>query len=237
MASDRKPQGKHVRLLGRDFNLRVKLGDGASKISDETSGWTTIDRPGNVAMTEWVGGQPRKTTLPLFLDGVDEGKSVAHDLNQLHKLVRTPDGDNRPPTFQVLGPIPFSGRRFVVESIEYGDDVIRGDAGGPDAQKLLRQDLVLNLMQYVPGDDLTFHKRKKKHHHGDGNGHGNGDGHGHGDGGGGGRHSARAGDTAQRVANRYADTDRTEYAKAIAELNDLRGIRTLIPPGTSLLLP
>lgn len=208
-----RPHGAHVRLLGRKFNIKLKLGDGPAQIADETSGWTTIDRPKDVAMTSWVGGQPLKMAIPIILDGWRRRESVNHKLSRLHDLVRTDDGDSRPPTFKVLGPVPFSGNRFVIESIEYGD-ALRAPAGTKDAGKLFRQELTLNLMQYVPPDRIKFKKRKKHH---------------------GGHHRAQEGDTAQKLANDFygddADVDVLEAARSIAAINDIRGIRTRIEPG------
>lgn len=211
----KKPHGAHVRLLARHLNLKLKLGDGPAKIADETSGWTTIDRPRDVAITDWVGAQPLKISIPIILDGYGRGDGVGHKLSRLHKLVRDKDGDQRPRTFVALGPIPFSGHRFVMESIEYGDDVIRGAAGTKEAGKLFRQDLTLHLMQFIPPDRIKF-KRRRKHR--------------------GGRHHSKEGDTALKIANDLYgdDEDPILAARQIAQLNGIRGIRTPIASGRIL---
>lgn len=217
-----RPHGPHVRLLGKHFNIKLKLGNGPAKIADETSGWTTIDRPKNVAMTQWVGSQPIKIDVPILLDGYHRTESVNAKLTRLHDIVRDPDGDRRPPTFIALGPIPFSGHRYTLEQIEYGDDIIRGEAGTKHAGELLRQDFVLHLMQYVPGDDIKFKHRPKHHRHH----------HGH--------HRAKAGDTALRLAHElYDDEDETfeDLAREIAALNGVRGIRTRFEPNRTIRLP
>lgn len=217
-----RPNGPHVRLLGRHFNFKLKLGDGAAKIADETSGWTTIDRPKQQAITQWVGGQPRKVGVPIILDGYHRGEPINHKLSALHEIVRDKNGDRRPPTFIALGPIPFSGHRFVLEQIEYGDDIIRGEVGTRDAGKLLRQDFTLHLMQFTPGDDFKFKHRKKHHHHHH-------------------RHKPKAGDTPLRVANEFYGDDEDEsvedMAREIAALNGVRGIRTRLDPTRILRLP
>lgn len=218
-----RPHGPYVRLLGKGFNLRLKMGDGAAKIADETSGWTTVDRPKDVAITKWVGSQPLKIDVPILLDGWHKREPINKKLSQLHDLVRDPKGDRRPPTFVALGPIPFSGHRFTLEQIEYGDDVIRGTLETKKAQTLFRQDLTLHLMQYVPGDRIKFKKRHRHHHH-----------HGH-------RHKPKAGDTSLKIANEFFDDDEDatveDIAREIAALNGVRGIRTQLDPNRVLRLP
>jgi hypothetical protein len=213
----KRPDGPHIRLIGRQFEMTLKLGDGPAKPTDENSGWTTIDRPTDEAATQWIGGQPPKVAIPVYLDGVTGDLDVGTKLKRVQGLVRGP-GNTKPPTFRILGPVPYSGNRFVLESIEYGDDVIRGSTGTKHEQKLLRQDLTLNVMRYVAPDRVTFDERKK---------------------GGGGRHDSKQGDTAQKVANELYDEsdDLLGTAKQIAELNGIRGIRTAIPVDTPLVLP
>jgi hypothetical protein len=220
--SRKRPHGAHVRLLGRHFNIKLKMGDGPAKIGNETSGWTTVDRPKDVAMTVWTSSQPLKISVPILLDGWHRQESINAKLTRLHDIVRDPKGDRRPPTFIALGPIPFSGHRFVLEQIEYGDEVLRGEVGTKHAQKLLRQDFTLYLMQYVPGDHIKFKHRKKRHHHHH-------------------RHKPKAGDTSLRVANELYGDDEDEsvedIAREIAQLNGVRGIRTKLNPDRVLRLP
>jgi hypothetical protein len=91
-----RPAGPHVRLYGKHFNLVYKLGDGPAQITDENSGWTTIDRPDDIAATKWVGSQPLKTSVPIILDGWHRKEPIRHKLNELHDLVpRSPTETSR----------------------------------------------------------------------------------------------------------------------------------------------
>jgi hypothetical protein len=55
-----------------------------------------------------------------------------------------------PLTVRIVGPVPFWGKRWAIEQLDYGDclrDIVTG--------RRMRQHLVLHLLEYVQPDDLT----------------------------------------------------------------------------------
>jgi nucleoid-associated protein YgaU len=184
------------------FTLHCGLGGEPVIPTDGFGGWTEVPRPNNTPITEWVGSPALRLSLPLFLDGYREGKSVQRDLDRLLSLGRTRDGDHEPPAFRVSGPIPYSGTKFVLETTPDFGATIRNNRG-----KLLRQALTLSLLEYGRPDRIKVGRRPSKRR----------------------TYTVREGDTIRKIAVKlFGDADR---AREIAKLNGIRDIRKPLKPG------
>lgn len=145
------PRG-HVRLSCDDppLSLVVLMGAEAPTITGGIGGWTVAARPQAVGMTLWEGVEPYQMTLAIMLDGWGGGVPQEAEIRALMRVARG-DSESPPGVLHIEG-IPVPARRWVVESMDFGEPILTFDA------ERLRQPITLTLRQYVPP---SFLKRKK----------------------------------------------------------------------------
>jgi hypothetical protein len=211
-----------VEFIAPGIRIRARMGDGPAQPTDGYGGWVEVTRPNGVSITEWQGQAPFREDLPLCLDGFATNDSVQLKLNSILGLGRQDGGETEPPHFIVRGPIHYSGKTVVMEKTPDFGNAIRNHDG-----ELVRQELVLHLMEYVPPDRVRFKKVKKGSGSG-GNSPGGGSGGSH-------HHRTKPGENANKVS--VAEFGDTSQAAAIGKLNGIRDPRAPIPAGTVLRLP
>lgn len=105
-----------------------------------TARWELVDRPRRKGVPEYVGTDPWRLTLPCLLDGIDaspprdrfRGRNLRRPLpardwtvepmvDRLTRLAQLVPGKPRPAVVTVTGPVPLTGLRWVVESLEWGE--------------------------------------------------------------------------------------------------------------------
>jgi nucleoid-associated protein YgaU len=106
--------------------------------------WEVVARPQKEGVTEWKGNRNRELELALRLDRWIAGGDVERQIDQLEEMVRTPL------TVRVVGPIPYWGVRWAIQTIDYGD-YRRDDT----TARRVRQDFTLHLLEYVQPDTLV----------------------------------------------------------------------------------
>lgn len=207
---------EQVKIKGRGFRISEHLGAGAAQITDGFGGWEEIARPNQAPITEWTHEPLRRLTVPIMLDGWAENEPVQGRLGDLLDLGRAHKGDP-PPVFTVEGPIPLSGKKFVVESISLDtESTLRAPNGN-----LLRQALTLNLMEYIAADQITIKKIKNR----------------------GEKYTVKDGDTYLLIAKKKAPKgsgadEIRDYAVQIAKANgDRSDIRKQLKEGKEIKLP
>lgn len=198
-----------IRIHAHNFRLRLKLGDGPARVRDGFGGYTAVDRPGNVAITEYTGLAPIKMDVPVLLDGFRKDDSVERDFARVMSLGRSRrEPRKRPRPFRVTGPIPFSGRRFVLESTPQTSDEIRGQNGN-----LQRVAMVLPLMEFVSSDQIEIGREKLSRS----------------------VYKVRKGDTLRTIAKAvFGDV---QFARLIGKENGIRDVRKELKAGRILKLP
>lgn len=191
------------------YSETFRLGDGPALIGDEDGGWSLIDRPDDMSATEWTGGRPLRIGLPLTFDGWRRRENVADDIRKLRELLGPRDRDEEPLAFNVYGPVPFTtNRRFVIESITYDEDSVIRDKGNGE---ILRQDLVVNLLEFVPADRIRIRRKKT--------------------------YRCERGDTCLKIAHKLYNGHFHKRARKIADMNDIRSIRKRLKKGRVLRVP
>lgn len=147
---------KQVRLISRSprIDLKLQMGEGPATLTTP-GGWVEVPRPGRLALTDWPGGTPIRQAVPLLLDRFAAGRSVERQKARLLRLTRAGE-EEVPPVFRLFGPVHYSGKHWVCESIEWGDNVIRKPTG-----LLVRQSLILNCMEYVRPDVIRERRRRR----------------------------------------------------------------------------
>jgi nucleoid-associated protein YgaU len=121
-------------------------GDGSPKMTGGSGGWDVVARPRRIALTQWTGREPYRMDVPVLFDGYRHSQSVEEDIARLNQMSMGADF-KPPPTVTIEGAVPIKGATWVIESIDWGDEVYWqiSDQGRYYRQ---RQDAVVHLLQY-----------------------------------------------------------------------------------------
>ena len=127
-------------------SVRVLRGDGPPKIVGGSGGWDVVSRPRRVALTQWIGRDPYRMDIPIIFDNYKNKGSVEEDIARLNNMSIGHDF-SPPPTLNIDGAVPVKGATWVIEAIDWGDDVYwqQSDLG---QFFRMRQDAVVHLLQY-----------------------------------------------------------------------------------------
>jgi hypothetical protein len=206
-----------IRLIGTGFDFEVLLGDTSPQVTDGFATWDEVKRVDRQPLTQFTANALLKMSVPVLLDGHGTDTDQQPLLDRILALMRGAN-DNPPPTFTALGPIPLSGRVWVMDGPDWGDS-LRNTAG-----VLVRQGLTLKLIEWSDPDTIKFKS----------DGPSNG---GPTDRGAGGQriYVTKDGDTLLSISKKlFKDT---AHASVIGQLNGLRDIRKKLLPGIHLYLP
>ena len=137
--------------------VRVLKGDGSPKPMGGYGGWEVVSRPHRVGLTQWSGSDPLRLAIPVIFEGWTDRSGQEVRISRLSRMA-LPQGDDEPPVVTVEGVgIPNLGpKRWVIESLEWGDNVIWDNESGSGSLVRLRQDCTVNLLQYVAEDRVAF---------------------------------------------------------------------------------
>lgn len=155
------PVAKEIRLIGRGgkFDFAVPLGMGIATPSGGGAVYEETERPQDTAITTFTGNALIRLDVPVLFDSFRGGK--ADQMPRIMQILNLARGerDAPPPNFIAKGPIPYSGRRWQMEAPEWSNDPspIR-DADG----RVLRQGLILKLVEYQDPDQLRFVRQRFK---------------------------------------------------------------------------
>jgi hypothetical protein len=129
-----------------------------------SGGWQVIDRPKQVAATQWFDRSPYKIDLNLILDKSVTGSqtnmlntvtkdnpygdlafggnnpSVENDCLQLEKWVNAVPNTYQPPVLEIDGPLPGTTKNWILFSLEF-NDAIRDFTTGDRTQQLVKATL------------------------------------------------------------------------------------------------
>jgi|SRR5215831_3560305 len=122
-------------------------------------GWTVVSRQRRTGLTMWQGKDPLRLSIPILFDGYANNIGVEMDISRLSRMA-LPVNEGltaEPPLVTIEGKaLPRPGPKFwVVENLQWGTNVIY-DFDDTGKMSRLRQDCVVNLMQYVAGDRASF---------------------------------------------------------------------------------
>lgn len=136
-----------ITLAGKRFPRLVFGLTGDDSVTGGVGGWETLDRSGRVQSVAWVGTPAVTWALPLILDGMDTDQSVESDVSRLLEWASSDSPSVPPAVLSVSAPAGRapSGSTWVIQDIEWGEQVRNG------ANRRTQQELVLTLLEYVPG--------------------------------------------------------------------------------------
>ena len=114
-----------------------------------SGGWQVVDRPHQIAGTQFYDSSPLEYELELLLDGGDHQDSVEPQCARVVSWLYVPAGGNQPPVLALRGPVSPQalGLYWVLNTFKMDDnEAIRNDKTGERTQ----QPVSLTLWQYVP---------------------------------------------------------------------------------------
>lgn len=211
-----------IRILAPSAGVDLKclMGDGPATPTGGLGGWQQVPRPDAKSLTEWSGQDTVTQSIPLLINGFKEGNSVQGQANDIIALGRNTEGDEVPPVFRIFGAIHFQWLQWVLEEVEWTDEVIRD----PDTT-LLRQEVVLKVAEFEDPDQ--FRSERVRHPFGTSKGGGTNYP--------GSQYVAHKDDTCNIIAAKvYGDRTR---GKVIADKNNIRDPNKELKPGTIIKLP
>lgn len=137
------------------LEVTVLRGKDAPAITGGYGGWEVASRPHDVGITRWVGKDPIRMSVPVYFDGWMSKRSQEVPITTLSRMALPDPTTGEPPVLDVLGGTPRRDiTRWVVETIDWGTDVIWAMIGGTPAR--LRQDAVVHLIEYRDDDRVAF---------------------------------------------------------------------------------
>lgn len=203
-----------------DVDLRVLMGDGPATPTGGVGGWQQQPRPDAKSLTEWSGQDTFTQSVPILINGYKEENSVQGQANDIIALGRNTTDDEVPPVFRIFGAIWMPWLQWVLEDVEWTDEVIRDTD-----TTLLRQEVVLHIAEFEDPDEVRI--KRVRHPYGTGKGGGtnyptN-------------EYIVHKGDTVKKIAAKvYGDPSRW---KVIADKNNIRDPNKELKPGRIIKLP
>jgi hypothetical protein len=135
------------------LKVRVLRGDGAPKMVGGGGGWELVKRPRRVSLTQWQGRDPYAMDVPVMFNSVGDDGNVETAISTLNQMQVGKD-NVPPPTVEIEGGVPIKSAKWVITSIDWGDNVI-WEATRSGKYVRLRQDAVVHLVQFVQEDRLA----------------------------------------------------------------------------------
>lgn len=129
----------------------------AAQVGSGYGGWQVVSRQRRIGLTTWQGMDPLRMSIPILFDGVIGSTSQEIPISMLSRMGLPPLSGGEPPTLTVKGiTVPRPGPvTWTIESLNWGTNVII-DTASNGVTARLRQDCVVNLLQYVADDRVSF---------------------------------------------------------------------------------
>jgi hypothetical protein len=145
----------HVRIVCDDpaEDVTVLLSEQPIRYTGGFGGWEITARPRQIGMTTWQGQEPLQLTLGLMFDTFDTRNTIARDMAALRRIARG-DDESAPGVLRLYG-IPAGAREWVIEGIDFGDALRRGDGYA------VRQPVTLTLREFVPPEYLQLRHKAR----------------------------------------------------------------------------
>jgi nucleoid-associated protein YgaU len=131
-------------------------------VSGGYGGWTVTSRLRRTGLTMWTGKDPIRLAVPILFDGYIDGQTQEYQISRLSRMALPPEKGltgGEPTIVHISGnAIPNPGpANWVIENIQWGTNVVYDFDNNGNLVRM-RQDAVVNLIQYVADDRLAFSK-------------------------------------------------------------------------------
>jgi hypothetical protein len=137
-----------VTFVSTGPNLKVValLDNAVAQVIQGYGGWTEQDRARRRSLTYFTGPKPFKMDLPILFDGYSTDDSVEAAVKTIEQMATPAKYGSPPPTIKITGHVPHTDLTWVIDDVTWGDTMRK--IGGT----LVRQHLVIHLLQYVTAD-------------------------------------------------------------------------------------
>lgn len=145
------------------------LNDEGAKPTAGYGGWTVIQRPHRLSITQWDGRDPLQMEIALLFDGYADNDPIENECQILEKMAfHDEDKHDPPPIITIDGDfVPHTGLKYVINGITWGTAIRRMRDG-----KRVRQEATVTIIRHNAADKLQLkaaakarkkHKKKVKH--------------------------------------------------------------------------
>jgi hypothetical protein len=154
-----------VRVFTNDPPLSVvaRLAEDRPNVEAGYGGWDEVVRPRRSPITTWRASPGLRLTLPILLDGWEDDVSVEPQISRIQQMGRPVASDGDPPRVRIEATgsaIPYTGRVWVVTELAWGDALMNARGNR------VRQQVTLSLLEYVRdvylAERSAANRRKKK---------------------------------------------------------------------------
>lgn len=200
--------------------VSVLLDETPVQVTGGYGGWTVTSRQRRTGLTMWTGKDPIRMSIPILFDGYADRQGQEVNISRVSRMALPPSGGEEPPVVKISGKgVPKPGpTKWVIENLQWGTNIIwDNDKNGSLVR--LRQDCVVNLIQYVASDRAAFSRlspgkasgsRSKPGSKGFQK-----------------PYKVKAGDTLQKIANKVYKDPQPGDSKLIAKANKIHDPRSI----------
>lgn len=153
-------KGKLMQVYPKGPTLRFQFNPEQMTPSGGVGGWESIDRPRRPQATVWQGQPSESVQFILFFDKWVDGVSVEPQLQTLRQMGTPHPKTDEPPRLRlVYGKLGRGKALWVIDTIEWGEELRRGDL------KRTRAEVTVTLLRHhAPDIGLSpVEKHKAKH--------------------------------------------------------------------------
>lgn len=139
----------YVTFFSKNPPLKVTclLDTPPAQVTEGYGGWTEVDRARRRSLTLYTGPKTYKMTVPVLFDNFIHQKDIMGDIRILERMASPGEGVSPPPVIHIVGAVPGTQLDWVINDLKWGSQTERSIGGA-----LLRQDIVVELWEYVPND-------------------------------------------------------------------------------------
>lgn len=143
-------------------DVTVLLDETPVNIPSGYGGWIVVSRQRRVGLTQWNGKDPLRLVVPILFEGYKKGVGQELAISHLSRMALPPSDGGEPPVITVDGDaIPSPGPdQWVIENLQWGTQKVLWETVVGGVTVRVRQDCVVNLLEYR-GDDRAAFKSPK----------------------------------------------------------------------------
>lgn len=133
------------------------LGETPARITDGVGGWEVVERPRRAALTHYKGRSPFQMQINLMFDGWLNEESQELKLKKLTWMGLPPKKGKDPDPVRLYGALPFpSGGDWIINDLDYGNNVIWAAVEQDKPPVRLRQDVTVTLLEHISADRVEL---------------------------------------------------------------------------------
>lgn len=135
-------------LTRPDLTVSLLLDEAGAQVTRSGGIWEEYARPRDVGIVEYNGRELQTQTLAVVFDGWPNYNGAKERWMDRYIDIVEEIADRGLP-LRLVGPVSHAERKWVIQGIDYGDQIRTVDSG-----RRLRQKAVLHLLEYVVGEYL-----------------------------------------------------------------------------------